>query len=174
MQQVYFQFYLHIRSDSKLVPFAYYQLFQQYIVDAWALYNQNKLTQIRYNQITLHTKLYNSITDTLTRHNLDPKSLGHCVVLPSSFLGGDYFIKQYYQDSIAIVYKYSRLSIFITFTVNPKWDEITHKLLPGQTAIDRPDLVTHIFHIKVAHLLYDLKRKQIFSQYFSCIQTIKY
>ena len=108
-------------------------------------------------------ELYNGVTDTLTRHNLDPELLSHYIVLPSSFLGGDRFIRQYYQDLIAIVYKYGRPSIFITFTANPKWDEITCELLPGQTATDRPDLVTRVFRIKVAHLLHDLKRKQIFS-----------
>ena len=107
--------------------------------------------------------------DALTRHNLDPESLSHRIVLPSSFLGGDRFIGQYYQDSMAIVYKYGRLSIFITFTTNFKWDEITRELLLSQTATDRPDLVAYIFHIKVTHLLHDLKRKQIFGQYCGSI-----
>jgi len=60
---------------------------------------------------------------------------------------------------MAIVYKYGRLSIFIIFTANPKWDKITYKLLPRQTAIDRPNLVIRIFRIKVIYLLYNLKRK---------------
>ena len=64
---------------------------------------------------------------------------------------------------MAIIRKYGRPSIFITFTANPRWDEITRELLPGQTAIDRPNLVAHVFYIKIAHLLYDLKWKQIFS-----------
>jgi hypothetical protein len=75
--------------------------------------------------------LYNSIADILTRYNLDPELLGRCVVLLSSFLGGDHFISQCYQDLMAIVCKYTYLSIFLTFTANPKWDEITCELLPG-------------------------------------------
>ena len=75
---------------------------------------------------------------------------------------------------MAIVRKYGRLSIFITFTANPKQDEITYKLLPRQTAINRPNLVMRVFRIKVTYLLHDLKQKQIFSQYRSCVQTIKY
>ena len=43
------------------------------------------------------------------------------------------------------------------FTANPKWDEITCELLPGQTAIDRPDLVMCVFRIKFTYFLYDLK-----------------
>jgi hypothetical protein len=35
-------------------------------------------------------------------------------------------------------------------------------------------LVAHIFHIKVAHLLTDLKKKQIFGKFLSCVWTIKY
>ena len=97
--------------------------------------------------------------DALTRNDLDPKFLGCCVVLLLSFLGGDCFIRQYYQDLMAIVYKYGRLSLFITFTANLKWDEITYKLLPGQTAVNRPNLVMYIFYIKVTHFLYDLKWK---------------
>ena len=45
---------------------------------------------------------------------------GGYIVLPFSFFGGDCFIGQYYQDLIAIVYKYSCLSIFLTFTANFK------------------------------------------------------
>ena len=119
-------------------------------------------------------ELYNSITDTLTYYNLDPQLLNCCVVLLLSFLSGAYFISQCYQDSMAIVRKYGRLSIFITFTANPKWDEITRELLPGQTATDRPDLVARVFRIKVAHFLHDLKRKQIFSQYCGSVWTIEY
>ena len=75
---------------------------------------------------------------------------------------------------MAIIYKYSCSSLFIIFTANPKQDKITCKLLPSQITVDRPNLITRVFCIKVTYLLYDLKRKQIFSQYCGCIQTIKY
>jgi len=38
-------------------------------------------------------ELYNSVTDTLTRANLDPKLLGRRIVLLLSFLSGAYFIR---------------------------------------------------------------------------------
>ena len=41
-------------------------------------------------------------------------------------------------------------------TANPKWDEITHELLPGQQASDRPDLVSHVFRAKVRILLKEI------------------
>ena len=35
--------------------------------------------------------------------------------------------------------------VFITFTCNPKWREIQEELFDGQTASDRPDLVSRFF-----------------------------
>jgi hypothetical protein len=35
-----------------------------------------------------------------------------------SFIGKDCVIQQYYYDSIAIVYKFKRFSIFLTITAN--------------------------------------------------------
>ena len=114
-------------------------------------------------------ELYNGVTDALIYVDLDLKSLGYCVVFPSSFFGGDCFIGQCYQDSMAIVCKYGRPSLFITFIANPKWDEITRKLLPGQTVADRPDLVMRVFCMKMNYLLHDLKQKQIFSRYLGFV-----
>ena len=60
---------------------------------------------------------------------------------------------------MAIIRKYGRLSIFLIFTTNPRWNKITYKLLPRQTATDRPNLVIRVFCIKLIHLFYDLKWK---------------
>jgi len=57
-------------------------------------------------------------------------------------------MQQIYQDSMTIVRYMGRPSLFITFTANPKWAEITQELLPGQIAGDRPDLVARVFYLK--------------------------
>ena len=57
---------------------------------------------------------------------------------------------------------------------NLKWDEITRELLPGQTATDRPDLVVRVFHLKLTHLLKDLKQRQIFGRFRGRVWTIEY
>ena len=36
-----------------------------------------------------------------------------------------------YQNSMAIVRKFSKPDLFITMTCNPSWDEIQSALLPG-------------------------------------------
>jgi len=38
-------------------------------------------------------------------------------------------------------------------TANPKWPEIIHSLFPGQTATDRPDIVSWIFEQEKKALL---------------------
>ncbi|KAH0605652.1 uncharacterized protein H6S33_004874 [Morchella sextelata] len=54
---------------------------------------------------------------------------------------------------MAIVRHFGRPSLFITFTAKPKWSEIVAELLLGQTAVDRPDLVARVFHLKQQKLL---------------------
>jgi len=58
---------------------------------------------------------------------------------------------------MARVRKFSKLGLFVTFTCNPKWKEITDTLLPGQNAKDRPELVTRVFNLKLDALLKDIK-----------------
>ena len=128
----YLRFHLHIRVGRELVPFAYCRLFQQYLVDAWAICDQHQLDWLRTHQANLRAELYNGVADALTRTDVDLASVGRRVILPSSYLGGARFIGQCFQDSMAIVRQYGRPSLFVTFTANPKWDEITRELLPGQ------------------------------------------
>ena len=43
---------------------------------------------------------------------------------------------------MAVVAKLGKPDLFLTITCNPKWPEIVNNLLPGQTASDRPDLIS--------------------------------
>ena len=49
---------------------------------------------------------------------------------------------------MAIVAHFGQPTFFITFTANPKWVEIEAELNPCETAADRPDLMSRVFHIK--------------------------
>ena len=80
------------------------------------------------------------------RESIIGQEAGRRVVLPSSFTGGPRYMHQLYQDSMAIVRKKGKPDLFITFTCNPKWDEITNGLLPGQVAQDQPDLIAWVFY----------------------------
>lgn len=46
-----------------------------------------------------------------------------------------------FQDAMAIVREHGKPDLFITFTANPAWQEITEVLPRGFAAKDRPDVV---------------------------------
>ena len=50
-------------------------------------------------------------------------------------------------------HKYWQPDLFITTTANPNWPEIKDNLRPGHDPQDRPDIVAHVFRLKVQKLL---------------------
>ena len=77
---------------------------------------------------------------------------------------------QMYQDAMAIVRRYGKPDLFITFTCNPKWPDIEKNVLSGQTSTDRPDLVARVFHMKLKDLLKDItSKKHIWQNYHLCL-----
>ena len=76
--------------------------------------------------------------------------------MPSTYVGSPRALKENFEDAMAIIKKYGKPDLFITFTCNPKWREITENLYPGQTASDRPDFVIQVFKIKLNNLLNDI------------------
>jgi hypothetical protein len=79
------------------------------------------------------------------------------MILSSSFQGGEHTMGQLYQDAMARVHKFGKVDLFVTFTCNLKWKEITDALLLGQTTKDRPELVSRVFNLKLNTLLKDIK-----------------
>jgi len=59
-----------------------------------------------------------------THTPLPRTQVGLPVVLPSTFQGGPRFMQQRYQDCMAVVRHYGKPDLFITFTCNPKWQEV--------------------------------------------------
>ena len=118
--------------------------------------------------------MYNGLADLLEAGDVDFAQVGRRVVLPSSYVGGDRFMQKLYQDSIAIVRRFGKPSLFIIFTANPKWQEIENELLPNQTAVDRPDLVARVFNLKVQDLLDQIRHKEVFGPCLGWVWTIEY
>ncbi|KAM3238286.1 hypothetical protein P3L10_013317 [Capsicum annuum] len=82
---------------------------------------------------------------------------------------------QNYQDAMAI-YKWAGYpNLFITFTYNPKWPEITRFVgRRGLNPEDRPDILSRIFKIKLDHLIKNLKANQVFEKVKAIIYTIEF
>lgn len=173
-QRAFYRFRLHERASEFPTIFLAKRLFQQFLVDAWAVCEQNKLSWIKSHQHEIRADLYNGFQDALIQGDLDFSSVGKRCVLPSSFVGGPRFMAKLYQDSMAIVRQLGKPTLFITFTANPRWEEIKNELADGQSPVDRPDLVARVFNLKVRELINDLKYKQIFGKYKGLVRTIEY
>ncbi|XP_044575238.1 uncharacterized protein LOC123259042 [Cotesia glomerata] len=63
---------------------------------------------------------------------------------------------------MTIVREYRRPCLFITFTCNPKWPEITSLLLPGQHAIHRHDITARVFKQKLKSLINFITKLHVF------------
>ena len=139
------------------------QLFQQYVVDLYIMCDLNRLEYMKSHQNLFYTDLYNDLTDTLIQDDADQAALRQHIILPSSYTDGNRHMQQLFQDFIAIVQHFDKLTLFVTFTANLNWIEIQHELLPDQSVTDCLDLVAHVFQLKKKALLLNLQT--IFSRY---------
>jgi len=142
------------------------RLFQQYIVDAFASIEENRLRFIVKNNKNLRSEVYKGIKDALHKGDVDGNSIGKRVILPASFTGSKRYMVQNYQDAMAICRFYGPPDLFITFTCNPKWQEIADALafVPGQRSDARPDIVSRVFKLKVDELVSELKKGTYFGK----------
>ena len=152
------------------------RLFQQYVCDVWVSTDQNRLRWIENNQTTLRTALYSGLEDAVGHGEMDVNldDVGHRVVLPSSYVGGPRYMNQRFQDAIALARFYQGFDLFITFTCNAQWPEITTELLANQPAADRPDLTVHVFNMYKTSLIEELTNDHIFGRPVGYVYTIKF
>jgi Helitron helicase-like domain at N-terminus len=69
-----------------------------------------------------------------------------------------------YQDAMAIAGHFGNPHVFVTKTANPYWLEVQRELLPGQTPMDRPDLIARVFQLKKKAMLDDIFKNGIFGK----------
>ncbi len=137
------------------------RLFHQFVVDMFAKIESKRLGYIRREQIKLRVENYIHLRDAVMNDG-NANNVGQLVILPSTFTGGPRYMYEYTQDAMTYVRNYGRPDIFITFTCNPKWKEITQALLPGQNAEDRTDLEARVFHLKMNKLMHLIDNGEIF------------
>ncbi|KAF8798909.1 hypothetical protein BYT27DRAFT_7055539, partial [Phlegmacium glaucopus] len=115
----------------------------------FACIDQERLRFIQTQQPRLRVTMLDGIEDALSHDDdhVNLNQLGQRIILPSSYIGGPREMHQRYLDGMAIARHFKKIDIFLTMTANPNWQEVTHALLPGQTVIDRPDLVSRVFQL---------------------------
>ena len=126
------------------------------MVDQYAKMEQERLNYLRLNQSTFRAEMYQGAVDAI--HTGDTSNnIGRRIILPSSFTGGPRQMYQLYQDAMTIVSHFGKPDLFITFTCNPKWQEITLAIMQGEQPNDRPNIIIHVFHMKIEQLLEDIR-----------------
>jgi hypothetical protein len=88
--------------------------------------------------------------------------VGQQVILPSSYTGSPRYMYEKNQDVMTYVRKFGRPDLFITFTCNPEWPEIKNELFQDQKSLDRHDIISRVFHLKLKKFMHVLKNKYIF------------
>ena len=131
------QFYRQMVLRSKALHLLG-RLFNEFIVDIYSGIEENRLNWIRRNQSNICKKQDLQLSNDEGR-----------IYLPSSFIGSPRHNQKLIADALTIVSKLKNPTYFITFTCNPKWEEISTRLLPGQNASDRPGIVNMVFKAKL-------------------------
>ena len=159
--QEFYAFRMMIRENNFNTLLRYRQLLNQFIVDVYAKIESERLLFIKCHQQKLRAEDYIHLKDAMENDG-NLQETGKIIVLPSSFTGSPRYFHERVQDGITYVRHYGKPDLFITFTCNPLWFEITNNLMEGQSTTDRHDLVARVFKLKSDKLLKLITRGEIF------------
>ena len=140
----------------------------------YAKIEQQRLNYIKTNQQKIRIDLYSGLADADSKGDTNATELGRNIILPSSYTNSPKQMFQLYQDTMTIVRKFGKPDLFITFTCNALWDEITGSLLLNQKATDRPDLIVRVFRQKLRELLNDILKKHVLGKPIGHVYTIEF
>ncbi|GKB16804.1 DNA helicase PIF1/RRM3 [Tanacetum coccineum] len=145
----YYAYVIQYRKDQWTTLHRGGRLFQQYLVDAFTAIEEQRLSWTRNNHDTLRVDLYHNVVDE---------------------------IKGNYQDAMALCRAYGNPDLFITFTSNPKWLEITEMLayILGQRAHDHLEVGARVFKLKLIELLDNLTNNHVFGATRAVVYVIEF
>lgn len=148
------------------------RLSQEYFVDMYCRTEEERLNFIKYNQ--------GSVLRIATREEIDETIVGEGgmqtgrIYLPSSFTNSPRYMQVKYQDAMAIVNRLGKPTYFLTFTCNPKWEEIQKSINEGEKVQDRPDICNRVFQLRLNFLLKELKSGKMFGKIIYILHVIEF
>ena len=179
---------LHLKAAKKLSQLQFYhwrfltrpgnylllgrRLLQQFMVDAYAKIETERLQSLRREQSALRPDNYKEFHDAIGAGDGDPKNVGQKVVLPATFTVGPRHMYERQEDAMSYARIYGRPDLFITMTTNTKWAEIKTNLEHGQLAHDRLELVVRVFKQKLYKLM-DLLKDGAFGELQAWLYSIE-
>jgi hypothetical protein len=165
----YYAYRLHDRANDFNTPLRCGRGTQAYEVDAYCCVERERIDHFRTPSFQQKYRLatYNSLSSSVSSGLRSGSSVGQRIILLASFTGSPRYLYQKYQDCIGICRKFGCPDLFVTFTSNAAWAEIEVALPPDLTPSDRPEIVDHVFKMKLNILMDDIK-KMIFWTYKCC------
>ncbi|GJY76554.1 uncharacterized protein Tco_0481670 [Tanacetum coccineum] len=158
----WFAYRMQQRDNETSLLLMSHRLYQQFIVDAFTMVENDRLSFIRRNQKILRIAPINNLNKSLEAGNSDASKTGNPIVLPSTYTGGTRYKMQNYLDAMALCKAFGYPDLFITFTCNPKWPEINRFVQKHNvSAEDRPDVLTRVFKQKLDQLIHSLRKQHI-------------
>ena len=148
------------------------RLMQQYAVDMFAKIEGARIQFVKHNQRQIRADKYCGLMD--AQANDDLANAGTKIILRPTVYGSPRFYSEAFQNSMAVVRKLGKPDIFITFTCNPRWQEIKDALHPGESPGDRPDLCARVFKMKLDQLIKDLTVNHILGETIGDTYTIEF
>jgi hypothetical protein len=73
----------------------------------------------------------------------------------------------------AIVRKFGKPDLFVTVTCNPEWPEMAAALLESNTPADRPEIVAHVFKLRLDSLVKEVEVDRIFGETVACMPPVE-
>ena len=145
--------------------------------------SDHRLNYLKTHQLALRVESYHGVQEYLSKlaNNHQNQSetdervnIGKMVILPSNFSGSPRNLHLKYQDAIAMVREFGKPDLFITFTCNPQWKEITQHIPKYQSVEHRLDLIARVFRLKYKKFISEIVTKQIFGKVASYIGSIEF
>ncbi|KAL4579451.1 hypothetical protein LXL04_015599 [Taraxacum kok-saghyz] len=173
----YYCFRLHFRNEEGHNLHRGGRLFHTYIMDAYAAVTEHNLDWYKRNHNKIRSELYHGLYESYFNGERNADVIGRRSILPASFTGGPRHMVQQYQDGMEIYRWTGPPDMFITMTCNPRWIEIDQHVresVPGQANMDRPDIFSRVFKIKLDELMNDIRKKNHFGRTKAVIYTIEF
>ena len=169
----FYAYYYMLRDNSFNQLQKSQNLFHQFAVDMFAKVEAERLLFIENNQKKLRVDSYIHLQDHMNNDG-NARDVGKVCILPSSFTGSPRYLHEKTQDALTYVRRYGKPDLFITFTSNPKWNEIKCELFPGQEAYNRQDLIARVFRLKLLKLMNLITKANIFGPVRCHMYTIEW
>lgn len=158
----FFAYRIQIRKVGSQALLLSRRLLQQFLVDAYTMIETHRLRYIRKNQANLRSLSFSKFVAASNQGLSSLPIEGNRIIIPSSFTGWPRYMHQMYLDAMTICKYYGFPDLFITFTCNPKWPELTRYFAKyNLRSEDRPELCCRLFKIKLDSLMDDLTKKHL-------------